>query len=101
MKMRNNVFTTKAQRRKKSRRFLMSAAPAMVLLCVAVHAQDRPSGSADQTQGNPLGRVFYGNFTSPFVRGFESRGDGPLDGMIKEGRLQLTQEDAVRLALEN
>src|SRR6266508_2309266 len=99
--MRNSAFTTKTQGRKGSRRFLLSAAPALLLLWVAARAQDRPSGSADQNQGNPLGRVLYGDFTSPSVRSFESRGDGPLDGRIKDGKLQLTQEDAVRLALEN
>src|SRR6266516_832002 len=99
--MRNNTSTTQAQRHKRSRRFLLSAASATMLLCLAAHPQERASGRADQTQGNALGRVFYGNFTSPSVRSFESRGDGPLDGMIKEGKLQLTQEDAVRLALEN
>ena len=65
-------------------------------------AQERPRPEATlQVPGSPFGRILSGNYSTPPVRSFELRGENSPDSMIKDGKLELTDEDAVRLALEN
>ena len=54
-----------------------------------------------QPPGSALNRVFTTNYAQPVIQGFEGRGEARLDSMIKDGKLELSQEDAIRLALEN
>ncbi len=51
--------------------------------------------------GNQLHRIISGNYTQPAVREFALRGEDSLDALVKDGKLSLSVEDAVRLALEN
>lgn len=67
----------------------------------AAQEQQKTATTTSQLPGGPFSRVFHGYYTSPAVRSFELRGEGTLDSMIKDGKLDLTDEDAVRLALEN
>ncbi len=71
----------------------------ILLLPVAVSwGQERQAGAAP---GNVFSRVLRGSYQPPAVTGFQAQGDESLDAMIRDGQLQLTAEDAVRLALEN
>ncbi len=63
--------------------------------------QQKPAFSTSPPPGNPFNRLFYGYYSAPPVRAFEFHGEGSLDSMIRDGKLELTDEDAVRLALEN
>jgi outer membrane protein len=51
--------------------------------------------------GNVFTRITSTNYAQPQVIPFESKGEASLDAMIKDGKLELSQEDVVRLALEN
>jgi outer membrane protein TolC len=75
----------------------------ILLLSIGVAAQEKqkPANTMSQPPGNPFSRLFYAYYSSPAVRSFDLRGEGTLDSMIKDGKLDLTDEDAVRLALEN
>jgi outer membrane protein len=76
----------------------------LILLLVAgavAQTQRQPAATTSQAPGNPLSRLFYGYYVSPAVRTFESHGENNLDSMIRDGKLEITDEDAVRLALEN
>src|SRR5262245_31778104 len=44
---------------------------------------------------------FLGAYKQPAIRTLEPRGDRFLESMIQEGKLRLTESDAVRLALES
>jgi outer membrane protein TolC len=44
---------------------------------------------------------FLGAYKPPAIRTLESRGDRFLESMIQEGKLRLTEADAVRVALES
>ena len=48
-----------------------------------------------------LARSFWALTNSPRSTRFEPRGDRILESMIQEGKLRLTESDAVRLALES
>ncbi len=63
--------------------------------------QHKPAFSTSRPPGNPFSRLFYGYYSAPPVRSLELRSEGSLDSMIRDGKLELTDEDAVRLALEN
>ncbi len=83
---------------------LQKAGVAFVLLLAvsaAAPAQNKSAATTSPPPGNPLSRVFYGYYTSPTVRSYDLRGESDLDSMIKDGKLEITDEDAVRLALEN
>ncbi len=71
------------------------------LLPVIGMAQVSDSRQPPAPPGNPLQRIFSSNFAVPPVRSFELRGEDSLDAMIREGKLPLSAEDTVRLALEN
>ncbi len=68
---------------------------------VYTQAQGNRPAREDQSGRNPLKRVFFESYTPPIIRGLESRAEKDLDSLIKDGKLQLTDSDAVRLALEN
>jgi outer membrane protein len=51
--------------------------------------------------GNFYERMKNYYYSVPEVRALELKADDSLESMIKDGKLQLTVEDAVRLALEN
>ena len=77
----------------------------LIGLCALAVARARAQGSApvraDEPREKPLKVVFYGSYTSPRIRSLESRSEQSLDSLIKDGKLRLTDADAVRLALEN
>jgi outer membrane protein TolC len=60
-----------------------------------------PAAAQDKTPAGPLKRVFYENYRPPLIRSIDVPGDASLEAMIQDGRLTLTDEDAVRLALQN
>ncbi len=74
------------------------AASVCILLALSLYAQDVPPA---QRQGNSFSRIFRNDYESPSVRDLALRGDSALGGMIRDGKIQLSDEDAVRLALEN
>ncbi|NWG14612.1 MAG: TolC family protein [Acidobacteria bacterium] len=74
---------------------LMTLAPA-----VASTAQERKGPEAGPPLGGAMGRFFYGNFRAPSTKSLELRGDAAFAALIRDGKIQLTPEDAVRLALE-
>jgi outer membrane protein TolC len=75
----------------------------ILFLSIGAVAQEKqkPAHTTSQPPGSRFSRVFYGNYASPAVQSFDLRSEGILDSMIKDGKLELTDEDAVRLALEN
>ena len=60
-------------------------------------AQARRLEPPQEKSGPPV----FGAYTQPETRSFELRGDRTLESMIQEGKLRLTELDAVHLALEN
>ncbi len=66
----------------------------------AVAQQQMPEDHLQQSK-NPLQRIFYSDYRAPLIRSFETGREASLESMIREGRLELSVDDAVRLALEN
>jgi outer membrane protein len=61
-----------------------------------------PAQEGRQSQpGDKSGPKFLGAYQEPAIRAFEPRGDRALESMIQDGKLRLTEFDAVRLALES
>jgi outer membrane protein TolC len=73
---------------------------AWALLALPLAAQDRQLPQV-QPQGNSFTRLFLSDYTTPAVRTIEVRGESLLNSMIKDGKLQISGEDAVQLALAN
>ncbi len=69
------------------------------LLALPLPAQDRPIPDTSGLHQDSLTRLFKGNYTPPPVHTLQLRGENLLMDMIKDGRIELTEEDAVRLAL--
>ncbi len=67
---------------------------------VASGAQERKAPEPEAAPGGAISRFFYGNYTSPSTPIMELRGEAALAALVRDGRIQLTPEDAVRLALE-
>jgi outer membrane protein TolC len=67
---------------------------------IGLAGEDKPQapGSAP---GSAFDRIIRGNYVPPAVTSFDLRGDATLDALIKDGKLSLSAEDAIRLALEN
>jgi hypothetical protein len=85
----------------KLRRYaLYFAAWSLLLSMVGVAGEDKPQPPGAPS-GNAFSRIIRGNYETPAVTGFDLRGDATLDAMIRDGKLPLSAEDAVRLALEN
>ncbi len=70
------------------------------LLALPLSAQEK-AASPPRVQGSRLSRMFIGNYMTPTVRPIELRGESLLASMIKDGRLEISSEDAVSLALAN
>ncbi len=54
-----------------------------------------------QTHGSAARRMLFSDYTTPTVRPIKVRGESLLASMIKDGRLEVSDEDAIRLALAN
>jgi outer membrane protein len=52
-------------------------------------------------QGNSLTRILKSNYEVPPVRSIAVRGESLLDSMIRDGKLEINEQDAVNLALAN
>jgi len=72
-----------------------------VMLCAQAFAQGQDAKSLLQREGGSFQRLFYGDYRSPAIRAFEAGGAAGLESLIADGRLMVTEADAVRLALEN
>ena len=64
-------------------------------------AQERKAATPYKPSGNGFSRFFYGNYATPWIRSFEERGEARLESLIKDGILELSEADAVQLALES
>jgi len=85
----------------KVRRYALHIAACCFLLSTTGWAGEDKPHQAAPPQGNALSRIFRGNYEVPSVTGFDLNGEATLDAMIKDGKLLLSAEDALRLALEN
>jgi len=84
------------------RRFPGAAVAALSLFLGApAFAQDKTAVDAGKTHAGPFQRLLYRDYQMPAVRTFQVAGDARLDSMVRDGRLVITDDDAVRLALEN
>src|SRR5512136_111281 len=85
-----------------SRRILRASAVLIsaTVLCGFSAAQENRRETL-QAPGGTFSRIFSTNYAQPSVWGFDNRGEAKLDSMIRDGKLELSQEDAIRLALEN
>ncbi|MGD0308548.1 MAG: TolC family protein [Acidobacteriota bacterium] len=73
---------------------------AILLLAVPLSAQDKQPPQI-QTHDSTLRRVLFSDYTTPTVRLIQVRGESLLASMIQNGKLEISDEDAVRLALAN
>ncbi len=83
------------------RRYALHLAVWSFLLSVTGMAGEDKPRQAGPSPGNVFSRILRGNYELPSVTGFDLHTDETLDAMIKDGQLQLSAEDAIRLALEN
>lgn len=70
------------------------------LLALPLSAQDKQLPQL-QPEGNRLTRIFRSDYTTPAVRTIEVRGEALLDSMVKDGKLEISEQDVVNLALAN
>ncbi len=70
-------------------------------MLVAAAAGQEKTPQAGPAPGNVFSRILRGSYEPPSVTGFEVHGDDSLDALVKDGQLQLSAEDAIRLALQN
>jgi outer membrane protein TolC len=70
------------------------------LLALPLSAQDKKLPEL-KPQGGTLARVFKSNYQVPTVRAIAVRGESLLDSMIRNGKLEISEQDAVNLALAN
>lgn len=84
---------------------LRNAPAGVFLLCAfggsSLHAQEVSRAQRESSRGNAVTRIFAGDYSAPTIRGLDTRNEESLDGLIREGKLKISQADAVRLALEN
>jgi len=85
---------------KNSLTFRLMAWSAWALIALPLAAQDRQSLRL-QPQGNSFTRLFLNDYKIPAVRPIEVHGESLLNSMIKDGKLEISSEDAVQLALAN
>ncbi len=77
----------------------------MILVLCALVAQ--PLSAQDKQlpllehQGNVLSRVLMDDYKPPDVRTIKVQGESLLNSLIKDGKLTISEDDAVRLALAN
>lgn len=78
----------------------------VTLICLTIVIASFAAAQEDKRRlapppGGIFTRITSTNYAQPVIQGFEGRGEATLDSMIKDGKLELSQEDAIRLALEN
>lgn len=73
---------------------------ASIFLVLPLSAQDR-SLPAFRPEGNAFARILKSAHEVPQVRSLEVRGDSLLASMIRDGKLEISEQDAVSLALAN
>jgi outer membrane protein TolC len=71
-----------------------------VLFTAPLAAQEPPI-SQPKEEGNRFTRFFGMNYMTPAVRTLQVRGESLIDFMMQDGRLLLSEQDAVNLALAN
>jgi outer membrane protein TolC len=76
------------------------AAVACALLAVPLGAQDLRNAQF-KPEGNKIRRVLTDNYLPPAVHAIQVRGETMLDSMIQGGKLSLSEQDAINLALAN
>ena len=86
---------------KRARRILLALAAAGLILSGLAFAQRQEVPEPSPPPGGPFTRIFYGNYTSPLTESLEARGKETLADLVRDGKIQLAPEDAVRLALEH
>jgi outer membrane protein TolC len=74
---------------------------ALPLFALPLFAQEKQPPQLPPPPGNSFTRIFKGDYETPPVLPLQLRGEDELEGMIRDGKLELTEEDAVRLALAN
>jgi len=72
----------------------------LICICSAM-AQESKQQWESKPQANLFNRIFYNDYTAPSVRDFYTGKENALEAVIRDGKLILSAEDAVRLALEN
>jgi len=82
------------------RRILCHFALLALLLPVAGAAQEPKQPEPAPPPGGPVGRLFYGNYTTPQTHSLDLKGESGLAALIVDGKVRLTPEECVRLALE-
>jgi len=81
--------------------FRLNLAGGCLLLALPLFAQDNQPSRLPQPQGNSLIRIFKSDYQIPPVPPVPLRGEDALEALIRDGKIELTVEDAVRLALAN
>jgi outer membrane protein len=71
------------------------------LLALPLMAQEKQPPRLPPREGNAFTRVFKGNYETPTVRPVPLRGELELESMVRDEKIEITDEDAVRLALAN
>ncbi|PYV13998.1 MAG: hypothetical protein DMG07_12970, partial [Acidobacteria bacterium] len=72
----------------------------LFLVGFAARAYPQTGTDLERARGNPLGRIL-GSFTPPPISTGSGRRDDCLQALVRDGKLPLSEADAVRLALEN
>jgi len=86
---------------KRARRNLLALAAAGLILSGLAFAQRQEVPEPSPPPGGPFTRIFHGNYTSPLTESLEARGQETLADLVRDGKIRLAPEDAVRLALEH
>lgn len=71
-----------------------------MLAALPLSAQDKQSPQF-QPQGNLFSRVLLNDYRTPDVRSIQVQGESLLNSLIRGGKLEISEEDVVRLALAN
>ena len=82
------------------RNTLHVAAWSLLLSVIGIAGEDK-APLPPPAQGNAISRTLHGNFQQPVVTEYDLRGDSSLDALVRDGKLPLSVDDAIRLALEN
>ncbi len=84
-----------------SRTAILQAILFLLSLGTGMTQEAKPARPDTAPEGNWVQRLLVKDYTVPPVRTLDTGSDTALDALVKDGRLPLTAEDAVRLALEN
>jgi outer membrane protein TolC len=66
---------------------------------LSIAQQDKRQNT--KPEGGFFDRIISENYKMPVTYPYESGADASLDAMIRDGKLEISQEDVIRLALEN